>query len=181
MCACLCLCTCCVCVCVCVCNAKRQLNLLPLIVGIPRPREKTHPISCDMAVTSCRPVFMDAVPVTLLISCHALCVCVCVCVSVSVRPTESTGSLVALVQPSWWVDYWDKTWMVSASTLRQDWETCVFVCVSVSVSVSVCVWVCECVSVWVSGFTIMKTKCPDNGRKMWAVMAFVQMSAQGLV
>ena len=64
--------------CVWVCNAKGQLNLLPLIGGILQPREKTHPISCDMAVTSCRPVFMDAVPVTLLISwCGCVCVCVC--------------------------------------------------------------------------------------------------------
>lgn len=50
------------CVWVCVHNAKRQLNLLPLIGGILRPRQKTQPISCDTAVTSCRPVFHGHCP-----------------------------------------------------------------------------------------------------------------------
>lgn len=79
----------CVCLCMCVfyvCNARRQLNLLPLITGIVQPQKKTHPISCDMAVTSCGPVFMAAVPVSLLINWF-----------VCVRVIEFIGLLVALL------------------------------------------------------------------------------------
>ena len=62
VCTCVCACVCaCVCLCVCACvrvyNVKRQLNLLSLITGILQSgRGKTHPISCDTAVTSCHPV-----------------------------------------------------------------------------------------------------------------------------
>lgn len=96
-----------VCLCGCVfyvCNARRQLNLPPLITGIEQPQKKTHPISCDMTVTSCGPVFMDAVPACLLISWF-----VCAC------EIEFRGLLVALLPRHWQVDYPDRAEIVSAS------------------------------------------------------------------
>lgn len=85
-----------VCVCVCAClrmcvlslwNATRHLDLLPLIARIPQPREKTHPISCDMAATSCRPVFYGRCPS------HSVDWLASVCMS----ETEVLGSPVVLI------------------------------------------------------------------------------------
>lgn len=147
-------------VCLCMCifyvrNAKRQLNLLPLITGIVQPQKKTHPISCDMAVTSCGLVFMDAVPVTLLISWF-----------VYVCEKEFIGFLVALLPLHWQVDYQEKTEIVSASTWKRDWELCDLIITKTKCSVNdgkmwivtafelnlrfisgfrcVCVYVCMC-------------------------------------
>lgn len=105
------------CVCLCkrvfyVCNAMRQLNLLPLITRILQPRKKTHPISCDTAVTSCRAVFMDAVPVTLLISWF-------VCVSETDRVHRLAGCFAASALTSWLPRQgWDSICLHSQRGLR---------------------------------------------------------------
>lgn len=99
----------CVCVCVCAClrmcvlslwNATRHLDLLPLIARIPQPREKTHPISCDMAATSCRPVFYGRCPS------HSVDWLASVCMS----ETEVLGSPVVLIPLHWWVACQDRDW-----------------------------------------------------------------------
>lgn len=105
----------CPCECVfCVCNARRQLNLLPLITGIVQPPEKkTHPISCDMGLTSCGPVFFffSAVPVNLLISW-----------TVRACETEFIGSPVALVPSA--LTSWlpRREWDRICLPLEGDWE-----------------------------------------------------------
>lgn len=127
--SCICRLWCYVCVCVCAClrmcvlslwNATRHLDLLPLIAGIPQPREKTHPISCDMAATSCRPVFYGRCPS------HSVDWLASVCMS----EPEVLGSPVALIPLHWWVACQDRDWdgicLYSERKLRALW-VCSFI------------------------------------------------------